>query len=341
MSLHVDWQFAEDIAVCLPRFKRIGKKLNFRCHICGDSDKDAFKARGWFYEYEGKVRYGCFNCNNNFAIGQYLKEYHPDTFRKWLMEKRKESGSWESTSKQEEPKIEQFNKKLYVEDLPFCSRLDTLPVEHPIIKYVSQRKIPVEKYNLLWFTMDWRKLVNSVHADTYPGDSAEQKEPRLVIPIFNEQKKIESFQGRALRANSNNKYITIKAHENASKVYGLDRVVEGDVFFLEGPIDSLFIFNGAAITGGQLGLSEVPYEGRRVWVMDNERSHPDTIRRIETLINAGERVVLFDKCKYQSKDINDMIVKEGASIEEINEYLRNNIVQGLMAQLRFKKWRRI
>ncbi|AZV01085.1 hypothetical protein KNU35_gp146 [Escherichia phage vB_EcoM_005] len=58
----------------------------------------------------------------------------------------------------------------------------------------------------MWFTKEWPALVNSVNPGTY---SKEMPEPRLVIPIFNKNKQIESFQGRALRKDAPQKYITI------------------------------------------------------------------------------------------------------------------------------------
>jgi len=79
---------------------------------------------------------------------------------------------------------------------------------------------------------------------------------------------------------------------------------------------------------------------RRVFILDNEPRHPDTKKRIQKFIDNNERVVLWDKMpiKYKScKDINAMVMA-GWPQKEINEYLENNIISGLNAQLRFNYW---
>lgn len=57
-------------------------------------------------------------------------------------------------------------------------------------------------------------MVNSIAPGTY---KKEISEPRLVIPIYNANGKAESFQGRALKKDAPQKYITIKAYPEATK----------------------------------------------------------------------------------------------------------------------------
>ena len=339
MIYYCDYDIMEQVMSGERNYKKLpghSFTLVCSCPVCGDSAKDTTKARFRCYEHKGSLRVGCFNCNYNQQIGEFLKQHKPDYFREWLLERRKEQGL-PSYSERKENTLDKFQAKMpVIESLPFCQRLDTLPENHPIIKYVANRCIPKERYNLLWFTMEWRKLVNNVKPETYRNDSAE---PRLVIPIFNANKEIESFQGRALRSTEKSKYITIKAHENASKIYGLDRADPSKpVYFLEGPIDSLFIDNGCAITGGSMGLEEVPFKGVRVWSLDNEPRAKETVARLEKLVKAGEQVVMWDRSPWRSKDINDMIKNEGATTAEIMDYMRANTVSGLMAQLRFDRY---
>lgn len=335
--LAADMIYAERAMMHLPMFSRKpGNKWNGRCPVCGDSATDSHKARFWIYEYKGNLRAGCFNCNYNQSFGNYLKEYEPDLYREWLLERRKETGTYKPPIVKQEPQNTAVMP--VIQKLETCVRCDTLPDEHPINKYLAGRMLPREVWNRFWFTREWPKLVNSINPGTY---HKEIQEPRLVIPIFNDKGKIESFQGRAMRE-SRNKYITIKAHPDATKVYGLDTINPlKTVFFFEGPIDSLFIDNAGAITGGQMSLSEIPYKETRVFVLDNEPFHPDTCKRLQLLIDAGEKVVLWDKAPWKAKDINEMILKEHATKEELQTYLKSNIVQGLTAKLRFSKWKRV
>lgn len=337
MSTWIDNEFAYRAFSHLPRFVQINNssmyKLRFRCPVCGDSQTDDLKARGWYYGDGGNVH--CYNCDYHAHIKRYLNEFEPDLYREYILEVRKDQVS-RPTPAPAEKKIEP--EKKIIQKLNFCDRIDSLPKNHPIVKYVENRKIPQEAWNRLWFTREWPKLVNSVNPGTYKN---EMPEPRLVIPIFNKDNKIESFQGRALRKDAPQKYITIKAYPEATKIYGVERINDKqDVFVLEGPLDSLFINNSIAITGGSLDLSVVPFKEQRVWIMDHEPRHEDTVKRMKRLVDAGERIVFWDNWNYPGKDINEF-VKNGASLKEIHEYINLNIAQGLMAKMRLGKYAKI
>ena len=344
MSSYVDNEFALRIFSHQRNFKQVSTmpfKLNCSCMICGDSATDRLKARFWYYEYKGTMFCHCFNCDYSAGFGRFLENHDESLYREYLLEKRKE----ETFGKKETPRVveteisEKFTKKLIIERLDFCERLDRLPANHPIVKYVENRAIPKAAYKRLWFTSQWQELVNK----NKPTFDNPKKECRLVIPIYNREGKIESYQGRALSSAARQKYMTIKAHEDASKIYGVDTVDESKqwVYVMEGPIDSLFIPNAIAITGGSLDLDQVPYKDKRVWVLDNEPRHPDVKKRVKKLIDSGERVVLWDKSGWKGKDVNDIVKAGEASAEEILQYFEDNIVYGLMAQLRFSTWFKI
>ena len=338
MITTLEKNIAQEIAMTYERCKihsLTPVKINFRCPHCGDSMKRKSMTRGWFYEHDNVLRYGCFNCNYNLPIGSYLKEHFPEYFRKWLRDRRTDVKEVDNREK------DLFSiKKIYVDSLPYCENLSDLVDEHPAKKYMLQRMIPRDKLNLFWFTMDWKKVANHVFKDTY--DDVSEREPRLVIPIYNKEGKIESIQGRALRKNESIRYITIKAFEDANKISGFERVDQRQdpVFVFEGPIDSVFIPNGIAMAGGQVDINVVPFRERRVWVLDNENRSPDTMTRYHKLIDAGESVVLWDKAPWTMKDINDMVQKENANPVDIYEYLCNNIVSGLRANNRFSRWKK-
>lgn len=344
MASWVDNEFAIRAISHLPKFRQVATsstfKLNCRCPICGDSQKDANKARFWIFASGNGLRCHCFNCEYSNWLSEYLKHNEEDLYREYLLEKRKERIS-EKPVKESKPDIsEKLTAKMpIIERLDYCERIDRLPKDHPIVKYVKSRCIPNNATKRLWFTNQWPALVNSVNPGTYKNET---NEPRLVIPIFNEHGKIESFQGRALRKDAPQKYITIKAHENATKIYGLDTMDKSKlVYVMEGPIDSLFIDNAIAITGGSIDLNAVPQKDNRAWVMDNEPRKPDTIKRMKRLIDAGEKVVFWDKAPWPSKDINDMIKNDGATASDILCYINSNIEHGLMAKLRLQKYSKV
>lgn len=344
MTSFVDNEFALRYFSYQRNFKQVSTmpyKLNCSCPICGDSTTDSYKARFWYYIWKDSALVHCFNCDYSSGWSNFLREQDEVLFREYLMEKRKEETFGRKETFVEKVEIsDKLNSKLVIEKLDFCKRLDRLPENHPIIKYVENRAIPKSVYHRLWFTSQWQELVNKTKENTFENPKTEC---RLVIPIYNKDKKIEAYQGRALSSNAKQKYMTIKAHEDASKVYGVDCVDDSLpwVYVFEGPIDSLFIPNGIAITGGSLDLNVVPYPDKRIWVMDNEPRHPDTIKRMNKLIESGEKVLFWDSAPWTSKDINDMISKEHADPDEIKNYIDENWECGMMAKLRMNKFCKI
>tara|TARA_Y100001951_G_scaffold104787_1_gene117878 strand:- start:62023 stop:63045 length:1023 start_codon:yes stop_codon:yes gene_type:complete len=313
-------------------------RINFRCHVCGDSKEDPHKKRGWFVELDGEMFYKCFNCDYSNHISEYLKEHHPARYTDYLMDQRKERYAFDSFKKDKKEKPKAVMPKRKIEKLEHCVNVKDLDDNHPIKKYIrDNRLIPKRFWKDIFFTSKWKSLANHIKPETY---SYEYDENRIVVALRDSNGDIQSVQGRALSKDTNAKYITIKPHDKASKLYGCDRVDESkDVFCFEGAFDSMFVENGIAITGGTLDPDMIPYENR-VWVLDNEPRAIDTVKRIEKLIEMGERVVIFDSCLFTGKDINRMI-QNGASIKDINEYLREHIYSGNMARLKFNSWRKV
>lgn len=220
MSTWVENEFAERLVLTFPRGRRVSSvpfKVNSRCPVCGDSATNEFKARFWVYEHKsGPLLCKCFNCGLSQKFTNFLKEQNEALYREFLLEQRKYFGK--------EPKSEPKFSTLSVPTIPelkFSTRVDELHVDHPIRKYLVNRCIPEAKLSKFYYTPKWQHLANSVKADTYKDPKLEH---RLVIPIFNSSGEIESFQGRALKKDDPRKYITIKTHEDANKIYGLESV---------------------------------------------------------------------------------------------------------------------
>lgn len=345
MISFVDNEFAVRFFSYQRNFKQVSTnpfKLNCSCPVCGDSASDQYKARFWYYNWKGSNLVHCFNCDYTSEIGRFISEQDPVLYRDYLMEKRKEESFGVDLTKKTHKPVEisekLTSKLVVIPSLPYCVRLDKLPETHPIIKYVADRKIPKSSYNRLYFTDKWQELVNETKM-TYDNP---KKEYRLVIPFYNAKNEIEAYQGRALSPNARQKYMTIKAHDDASKIYGLDRVDGSkDVCVFEGPIDSMFIPNSIAIAGGSLNLDSVPFPETRIWVLDDEPRHEDTIKRMQKLIDANERVLFWDKAKWRSKDINDKVKKDGATVEDLVNYINDNWCVGLMAKARMLNYCKI
>ena len=75
----------------LPLFKK--KKdntYNCRCVICGDSQKNKRKMRGYFFAYKADLRYKCYNCDISLSFGNFLKSQDSMMYSQYALEKYSE-----------------------------------------------------------------------------------------------------------------------------------------------------------------------------------------------------------------------------------------------------------
>lgn len=337
MSTWVENEFAERLVLTFPRGRRVSSmpfKVNSRCPICGDSATNEFKARFWVYEHKsGPLLCKCFNCGLSQKFTSFLKEQNEPLYREFLLEQRKYFGK--ETKSKPEHKFSTLAVPV-IPEIKFSTRVDELVEDHPIRKYLAKRRIPENKLCKFYYTDRWQDLANSVK-ETYKDPRPEH---RLVIPIFNSNGEIESFQGRALKKDDPRKYITIKTHEDANKIYGLESVDKSKpVMITEGPIDSMFLSNAISITGGSLDVSLVPFKDNRIWVLDNEPRAPETLKRMKKLIDQGETVCFWTDFDNQKKDINDMVIS-GSDPKDIEQYILSHSFYSLKAKLELKRFQK-
>ena len=133
----------------LPLFKK--KKdntYNCRCVICGDSQKNRRKARGYFFAYKTDLRYKCYNCDISLSFGNFLKSQHSIMYSQYSLEKYSEghnkSANVVPEFKFEAPVFKNDDEKLLDRLL---DRVDTLPADHEVVLFCNGRKIPKEKKN--------------------------------------------------------------------------------------------------------------------------------------------------------------------------------------------------
>ena len=319
----VDSKYIGLISSRLQKFKRVKTNLyNFRCPICGDSQKNKSKTRGYLYAVKADINFKCHNCGASMTLSNFLKKIDPSIHKQYVYERFKDGKTGRGTVV-EEPKfnfeVPQFSPKL---DLPKAS---TNPLAK---KYLDNRKLDSDKF---YYTDKFKAWSNSIKK-TF--DSVKYDEPRIIIPLFYKNTLV-GFQGRSLGP-SRVKYITVMINDEAPKIYGLDNI-RGDapVFVTEGPFDSTFILNSIAMCGadgdvGKWGISTP------VWVYDNEPRSKEITTRISNTITRGDKVVIWPS-NIHEKDINDMVLA-GHDVQSIVE---SNTYDGLEAHLKFTTWKRI
>ena len=319
----VDSKYIGIVSSRLIKFKRVKADLyNFRCPICGDSQKNKSKTRGYLYAVKADMNFRCHNCGASMTFSNFLKEIDPVIHKQYIFERFKNNKTGRGTVV-EEPKFNfetpKFKPKL---DLP---KADVNPAAK---KYLENRKLDPTKF---YYTDRFKQWTNT-QKRTF--DDVRYDEPRIIIPLIY-LNTVVGFQGRSLGP-SKVKYITVMINDDAPKIYGLDQIRRGTpVYITEGPFDSTFIRNSIALCGsdgdvGKWGISSP------TWVYDNEPRNREIVRRIEDTIDRGEKVVIWPTNIYE-KDINDMVLA-GHDAQSVVE---SNVYDGLKAKLQFNTWKRI
>jgi len=319
----VDSKYIGVISSRLQKFKKVKADLyNFRCPICGDSQRNKSKTRGYLYAVKADMNFRCHNCGASMTLSNFIKTIDPVIHKQYVFERFKSNKTGRGTVV-EDPKFNfeapQFKPKI---DLPKASEVKIAK------QYLENRKLDSTKF---YYTDKFKAWSNS-HKKTF--DSVTYDEPRIIIPLFYKNTLI-GFQGRSLGP-SKVKYITVMINDDAPKIYGLDTIRKGSpVFVTEGPFDSTFIRNSIAMCGadgdvGKWGISDP------VWVYDNEPRSKEITARISNTIDRGDKVVIWPSNIYE-KDINDMVLA-GHDVQNIVE---SNTYEGLEANLKFTTWKRI
>jgi hypothetical protein len=87
----VDSKFIGLVSSRLTKFKKVKPNLyNFRCPICGDSQKHKNKARGYLYGIKANVNYRCHNCGASMSFSNFLKDMDIVLHKQYVMEKFKD-----------------------------------------------------------------------------------------------------------------------------------------------------------------------------------------------------------------------------------------------------------
>jgi len=320
----IDSKYIGLVSSRLQKFKRVKADLyNFRCPICGDSQKHKNKARGYFYQVKTNTNFKCHNCGASLSLNNFLKQLDPTLHKQYTLEKFKE-GYTGKNFVVEEPKFD-FNKPVFKKqlDLPKAS-------EVPAAKnYLENRKLDPTQF---YFADKFKKWVNT-KKKTF--DNVQKDESRIIIPMYDTERNLIGFQGRALGPNFV-KYITVMLKEDAPKIYGLDKInPDKTVYVVEGPFDSTFVENSVAFCGSDGDMAHLKGSSI-VYVYDNEPRNKEILGRIEKCIDKGESVIIWPR-HIEQKDINDMVL----SGYDIMSVLKSNIYSNLEAKIKFNNWKKV
>ena len=328
--MYVEIKYLNLLSSQLQKFKQTKRNTwNFRCPVCGDSQRNKNKARGYVFELKGDLIFKCHNCGVSMPVGKLIETLDPALYKEYRLEKFKD---------QKKPKVDMRKVKRVVSSTPVfksnplkdLTKIEDLNKSHPAREYLLNRQLPLAA---LYYTEKFKEWTNSVKPDTFPDTNND--EGRIIIPFKTSAGDVFGYQGRSL-SSSGLRYITVLLEEGHPKIFGLERInYEEPIYITEGPFDSLLLHNSIAMAGADVSLPDY-LDGRDVcFIMDNEPRNTAITARIEGLISQGHKVVIWPS-NIKQKDINDMVL-DGLPVQNLVE---SNVYSGLSATLQFKEWKK-
>ena len=340
---HIDLKYASFLAARVENFKiksHTPYKANFRCPLCGDSQKSKQKARGWVLEKDNSALYYCHNCGASLSLRNFLKTIDMGLYNDYVVDIALEKGyrvkeeikplKGLETLVHKQPK---FRKK--GSPLLKIKKIGSLRVDHPARKYLESRKIPVNQHYRLYYASKFNAWTNSLIPDKL---KEEYDIPRLVIPFIDKHGEVFGYTGRAFDPNAL-RYVTIMLDENMPKIFGLDKVDFSHKYYVvEGGLDSLFLNNAVAMAGADGNASGLDNTENAVFVFDNEPRNKEIVARMEKALDKGYKVCIWPS-NIDDKDVNDMVLSDVKPVD-VQMIIDMNTYSGLQGKLKLSEWRR-
>ena len=209
----------------------------------------------------------------------------------------------------------------------------SLAVDHPARLYVERRRLPERHRDLL----RWDDAFD--HTAALLDGQERRPDARLVIPYLDfTGTKLTAILGRSILSDVQPKYLAAKTDPDSSLIFGLDRIdPDRRVLVLEGPLDSLFLDNAAAVTGTALtkAADHLPKQ-QLVLVYDNQAKIADHM--IRAALDGFRVAVWWLQGGEGRKDINDLVLA-GYDPEKLAALLIENSFTGTEAVRRIWRWR--
>ena len=337
MSMWLDQKYIGILSIRLDKFTRKSEYLyNFRCPICGDSQTNRNKARGYLFAKAGGMFYKCHNCSASMSLGSLIKQIDPSLYKEYSMERYKNglTGIKAAHKPTFTFKSTTFPSKNFYSNI--LTPLSKLNQSHEAWKYVIKRKLPEDKANTLFYVSDVSKLTE---INPNYKDRIITHESRIVIPFYNFEKQLIGLSARAISEN-HIRYITMRIVENdIHMLYNIENVnVQQRCYVTEGPFDSMFLPNSIAVCNSNLKTA-LHHVKNHVLIYDNQPRNKEIVREIKNAIAANANVCIWPN-NIKEKDINDMIIA-GKTQDEVYTIINKNTFHGLEAMINFNKWKRV
>lgn len=318
---------------------------NCRCPICGDSQKNKTKARGYFYTRKNELFYDCKNCGSpdHRTFDKFLKWFDVELYKEYRMELFKESMHSKSIIK---PVKITFNynkpkQREIPEILSHLKSIQKLGAGHVVYLYANARCIPKNRFEDIYFASSMNVFSELIidYAETRFDEI-----PRMILPFIDKDGIVTHIQGRAIddakHTSKSNRYITLELVQDTTKVFGMNTIDDTQTIkVVEGPIDSLFLKNCVAMAGADIDFG-IFDKDNTIFIFDNEPRNIEIIKRMESVIDKGFGVCIWGSEIESGDDINDLILKNFTA-NELNAYVESRTFRGLKAKMKLSKYKKI
>lgn len=337
LMLYDDVTYMERLSTSLDHCVRRGQYVwNFRCPICGDSERNSSKTRGYVYPSVDHLSYKCHNCGLSTSFYHLLKLVSPPLFSEYNLNRYRPQSSTGIMRLLEKPST----PEVFDAVLDTLNLVSTLPESHEAVRYLMSRRVPRHTWRYLYHADDFNGWLDHLNLPKYILNDL-GVHPRLILPILDQHGRVGSVSARAYpgtKAEKVKRYTKVTFDPSMPSVFGMDRVAfNKKIVVVEGQLDSLFLTNAVAVEGSTLDIGWVrDIKSNVILVQDNEPRNKQIVSHLRGYIASGYQVTIFP-IWVSGKDINEMIL-HGMSLDAINNMVHRYSFHGLEAEIRFSEW---
>lgn len=338
------WRDEKYLRLLSPQLERFSQKqphtFQFRCPLCGDSERMKSKARGYIFPKNTVLMFKCHNCGEALPFAALLRRMSRYLYDQYILE-----GLRDQREPAYEPDVTTAPPRdsFRPGELPSLADCQSRQSPcYPVYAFAKNRQIPEAAMSRLFATMNARTWMTPLAGED-KAKALIDNAPYLVIPLTLPD---GTWYGAQMRLLTRKEYLTFRWEQEPLKVFGLDAWDNTRLtYLLEGPLDTLFIDNAIAGCGSDLlGTMRVMREHKlcdaslpHVYVWDNEPRNREVVHHVEQAIVSRVPVVIWPKGF--PKDINDA-VREGHTVSNILQVMKSRTFVGLRAELEFQQWKR-
>lgn len=336
--LYIDRKYISLLSSQLKLFKQKSADLySFRCPICGDSEKNKIKTRGYIFSSGNSLVYKCHNCGDSRSFSRLLEAVDVKLYEEYNTELFMSKGNKKNISDDVVVSaMPQFNQNTPEKILADFDRIVDLPEDHEAIQYLIKRDIPKEFWKKFFYTSNENRLesICEKYIGRVKGDIS-----RLILPIVDQNNNMVGLSARAI-GESKLRFITMKfTDDNEPMIFGLrDWDKTKYTYVTEGAFDSMFLPNALAVNGSALKKTyDLVDKYNTVFVFDNEPRGKEILKLMRAVIKNGFYICVWPP-KINFKDINEMHLN---GVLDIKRIIDTNTFRGLEAEVQLNDWSRV